>query len=97
LLVGFALLWPVLWPRLQILSLFRKNALDKLERLNALESLEVKFADRIRNCEDALLVEEHGLAIVGCDPGREIWNTVMVSRMHSITDRDASEHGCLEL
>ncbi|KAH6884487.1 putative paraoxonase [Thelonectria olida] len=60
-----------------MLSLFWNNALNRLERVNTLQSLDIKFADQIRNCEDALLVEEHGLAILGCDPARERWNTVM--------------------
>lgn len=41
-------------------------------------SYEVKFADQIRNCEDAVLVEARGIALLACDPGRETWNTVMV-------------------
>ncbi|KAH6646168.1 putative paraoxonase [Truncatella angustata] len=40
-------------------------------------SYEVKFTDQIRNCEDVLLVETLGLALLACDPGRETWNTVM--------------------
>ncbi|KAI1493646.1 hypothetical protein F5X96DRAFT_620738 [Biscogniauxia mediterranea] len=32
-------------------------------------SYQLKLRDRIRNCEDALLVEAHGLALVTCGPG----------------------------
>ncbi len=42
------------------------------------KSSEVKFADKVRSCEDAILVESLGLAILACDPGREVRNTVMV-------------------
>jgi hypothetical protein len=38
----------------------------------------VKFGDRIRNCEDAVLVPSRRVAILACDPGRDTWNTVMV-------------------
>lgn len=38
----------------------------------------MKFADKLRNCEDALLDEAMGLAILSCDVGRDKWNTVMV-------------------
>ncbi|KAK7419081.1 hypothetical protein QQX98_003583 [Neonectria punicea] len=76
-LLCFALLAPFLWPRVRVLSLFFQNAPEKLQRMNALDAVELKFADRVRNCEDALLLEDKGLAILGCDPGRERWNTVM--------------------
>jgi hypothetical protein len=49
-----------------------------LPRINALGDYEIKFADRIRNCEHSLLIEEKGVAILGCDPGRDGMNTVMV-------------------
>ncbi|KAI5459152.1 hypothetical protein BGZ63DRAFT_271711 [Mariannaea sp. PMI_226] len=76
LLLFVALLGPYLWTRIQVLSLFISNSPTKLERMSVIP-VGVKFADRIRNCEDALLVEEHGLAILSCDPGRDKWNTVM--------------------
>ena len=41
---------------------------------------EIKFADRVRSCEDVILLEDRGVAVMGCDPGRERYNTVMVSR-----------------
>ncbi|TLD14888.1 hypothetical protein PspLS_10808, partial [Pyricularia sp. CBS 133598] len=37
----------------------------------------VLFADRIRNCEDGIVVPELGVAFLSCDPGRDGWNTVM--------------------
>ncbi|KAI1842210.1 hypothetical protein JX266_011618 [Neoarthrinium moseri] len=33
--------------------------------------------DKIRSCEDALLIESAGVALLPCDPGRERWNSVM--------------------
>lgn len=55
------------------------NAPERFLDINNLQSPEVKFSDTIKSCEDVLLVESKGLAIVACDPGREVWNTVMVS------------------
>ncbi|KAI0857042.1 putative paraoxonase [Xylaria cubensis] len=76
--VALTLLLPFLYERGQVLStLFWKNAPSRLVKVNAFASHEIKFADRIRSCEDALIVESEGLAILGCDPGRERWNTVM--------------------
>jgi hypothetical protein len=72
------MLAPILYERGYTLFLFWKNAPERLVKINTFASHEVKFADSIRSCEDALLVESEGLAIVGCDPGRERWNTVMV-------------------
>ncbi|CAJ2499767.1 Uu.00g026200.m01.CDS01 [Anthostomella pinea] len=76
-LLAVALLAPVLYERAQILYLFWRNAPVRFTRIDNLGSHDIKFADRIRSCEDALLVESQGLAILGCDPGRERWNTVM--------------------
>ncbi|KAK6087772.1 serum paraoxonase arylesterase family protein [Seiridium cupressi] len=72
-----ALLAPYLIRRGQILRLFYTNAPDRLPRINALKTQEVKFADKIRSCEDALLIESKGYAILPCDAGRERWNSVM--------------------
>ncbi|MBE3043342.1 hypothetical protein IMZ48_12385 [Candidatus Bathyarchaeota archaeon] len=46
--------------------------------MNTAKSYEIKFADRVRSCEDAFLIKEEGLAILACDAGRERLNTVMV-------------------
>ncbi|KAI0446509.1 putative paraoxonase [Xylaria telfairii] len=76
--VALALLLPFGYERGQVLSsLFWRNAPHRLVKVNAFASHEVWFSDRIRSCEDALIVESEGLAILGCDPGRERWNTVM--------------------
>lgn len=55
-----------------------KNAPGRLSEINTFRSHEIKFADRVRSCEDVLILESRGLAILACDPGRERWNTVMV-------------------
>lgn len=78
LVLALAILAPFIYDRGQVLSLFWKNAPHRLVRVNMFASHEIRFSDRIRSCEDALLVESQGLAILGCDPGRERWNTVMV-------------------
>lgn len=44
-----------------------------------LTSCQVNFKDDVRNCEDILLDEEEAFMLLSCDPGRDEWNTVMVS------------------
>lgn len=46
-------------------------------------SYDVKFTDQVRSCEDVVLIEDWGLALLVCDPGRETWNTVMVGHSRS--------------
>ncbi|KAH6651890.1 putative paraoxonase [Truncatella angustata] len=75
--VIIGLLGPYLYERYQILARFYSNAPERLPRINALQSYEVKFADRVRSCEEALLIQSAGLAILACDRGRERWNNVM--------------------
>lgn len=77
-ILALALLSPYLYDRSQTLKLFYQNAPERLPRINAFATHEVKFADSVRSCEDAILVESVGLAILPCDPGRERWNSVMV-------------------
>jgi arylesterase/paraoxonase len=38
----------------------------------------IKFEKEVRNCEDIILDEARGAAILSCDAGRDRWNTVMV-------------------
>jgi hypothetical protein len=47
--------------------------------INNFKSHEIRFSDQIRNCEDVILEETLGIAFLGCDPGRDRWNTVMVN------------------
>lgn len=69
--------YPYILGRYQALSTLVKNQPHKLQEVNEFSSYSVKFADRVRNCEDALIDEENALAILSCDPGRDRWNTVM--------------------
>ncbi|KAH7192571.1 uncharacterized protein B0J16DRAFT_411276 [Fusarium flagelliforme] len=63
--------------RINLLKTFYQNTPARVTKINNIGRHEVKFADRIRSCEDVLLVEKHHLAILACDAGRERWNTVM--------------------
>lgn len=54
---------------------------------NTFKSHEIKFQDRVRNCEDVLIEEGMGVAFLSCDPGRDQWNTVMVSSGKLVIDR----------
>lgn len=40
---------------------------------------ELKYVDKLRNCEDLVVDEKAGYMVLGCDEGRDVWNTVMVS------------------
>ncbi|OAA48033.1 Six-bladed beta-propeller, TolB-like protein [Beauveria brongniartii RCEF 3172] len=66
-----------LYGRSNVLNSFVANAPDRLKKINTLKNYEIKFADRMRNCEDAVLLKERQLAITACDPGRDNWNVVM--------------------
>jgi arylesterase / paraoxonase len=77
------LLIPFFYDRRGAIKLLYENSPERLTKINTFKSHEIKFADRIRSCEDVLLVEEEGVAILACDPGREKWNTVMVSESMS--------------
>ncbi|KYK57629.1 Six-bladed beta-propeller, TolB-like protein [Drechmeria coniospora] len=77
LLLALAALTPFLYERSQVLVMFYNNAPERLVKINTFKSHSVKFADRIRSCEDVLLLEDEGIAVLACDPGRERWNTVM--------------------
>ncbi|KAM4059776.1 paraoxonase [Hirsutella rhossiliensis] len=75
--LALAALSPFLYERWQLFSTLHANAPDRLAKVNNLGSHQIKFSDRIRSCEDVLLLEAQGLALIACDPGRERWNTVM--------------------
>jgi hypothetical protein len=67
--------------RVRVLSLAYYNAPERMPRHANFTSYDVKFRDQIRSCEDVLLLENRRVALLACDPGRETWNTVMVSRL----------------
>ncbi|RSL99181.1 hypothetical protein CEP52_009883 [Fusarium oligoseptatum] len=75
--VALGLLIPFLYERSTVLSFFYTNTPARLHRTNSLGKYEIKFEDRMRSCEDVFLLEEHHIAIIACDAGRERWNTVM--------------------
>ncbi|KAL3478520.1 hypothetical protein BJX99DRAFT_104761 [Aspergillus californicus] len=68
---------PYLQGRQQALSLLFNNKPENLPEINAFSSSSLKLAGKVRNCEDGLIVEEDAMAILSCDPGRDLWNTVM--------------------
>ncbi|KAH0383676.1 hypothetical protein KCU92_g5118, partial [Aureobasidium melanogenum] len=40
-------------------------------------SYEIKYANKLRNCEDLVVDDKAGYVVLGCDEGRDVWNTVM--------------------
>ncbi|KAI1774546.1 calcium-dependent phosphotriesterase [Hypoxylon cercidicola] len=68
---------PTLYNTVQEASVLLQNAPGRLVTVNTFKSYDLKFADKTRNCEDGLLIESEGIAILGCDPGRDKLNTVM--------------------
>ncbi|KAL4877415.1 hypothetical protein BJY04DRAFT_198324 [Aspergillus karnatakaensis] len=63
--------------RYTALSLIFKNKPENLQEVNAFSTSSLKFAGKLRNCEDGIIIEEDSFAILSCDPGRDLWNTVM--------------------
>ncbi|KAF2501860.1 putative paraoxonase [Lophium mytilinum] len=53
------------------------NAPHKITPLSTFKSQESRLTHSIRNCEDGLMDEAMGLAILSCDAGRDSWNTVL--------------------
>ncbi|EEA26973.1 hypothetical protein TMatcc_004746 [Talaromyces marneffei ATCC 18224] len=76
-IVALALLYPFLVERARVIRLLVDNAPHKLTEINTFADFSIKFADRIRNCEDGLMIDEDHVAIFSCDAGRDVWNTVM--------------------
>lgn len=77
-----------------MVRLLLDNAPHKLIAVNTFAASSIKFADRLRNCEDGLMVDEDHVAIFSCDPGRDVWNTVMGT---FAPDMSAIPHGNLHL
>jgi arylesterase/paraoxonase len=71
---------PYIYDRLSTVATNRPGAFVPI---NNFKSHEIRFADKIRNCEDVILKESLGIAFLGCDPGRDRWNTVMVNFISS--------------
>lgn len=75
-----------------MLTLLFSNHPNNLPELNKFSTSSVKFQNKLRNCEDGIIIDEDALAILSCDPGRDLWNTVM-GTFHP--DRDAIPNGKL--
>ncbi|TQV94622.1 hypothetical protein IF1G_06633 [Cordyceps javanica] len=56
-----------------VLTSFIANAPGRLEKTNTLRNWEVKFADRLRNCEDAVLLEDRQLGPPPTSPPSTRW------------------------
>lgn len=67
----------LLYSRAGVLSLMYTNAPSRLQKINNLKSIDVRFTDILRYCEDAVLDTDAGFALLSCDAGRGEWNTVM--------------------
>lgn len=89
------LLIAFIYARWSILPTFYLNAPGRLTPINAVNSegsYEVRFKHFIRNCEDIHLNEEEGWILLSCDPGRDKWNTVLVSKWWCIERRRTPYH-----
>ncbi|EKG17062.1 Glycoside hydrolase family 16 [Macrophomina phaseolina MS6] len=73
---GVALLWPELAWRAGTLQLITANV-DTLQNVTVFKEQQIKHADILKNCEDVIILEEQGVALLSCDPQRDAWNTVM--------------------
>lgn len=69
--------YPYLSNRFRTLSIIFGNTPSKLIEVNLLPSHEIMFEDTLQNCEDVLMIPGQGVAILSCDQGRDMWNTVM--------------------
>ncbi|KAM0550604.1 hypothetical protein ACHAPJ_008862 [Fusarium lateritium] len=97
-ILAVALFASFVYERIDLIKTFYQNTPERLVKVNTIGSYEIKFEDRIRSCEDVLLIEEHHLAILACDAGRERWNTVMVGPARYLVparacDTDESDQG----
>lgn len=72
---------PHLYSRLSLLyTIETTNHPAKLSNrgwLTETGSYEIKYANKLRNCEDLVVDEKAGYVVLGCDEGRDVWNTVM--------------------
>jgi arylesterase/paraoxonase len=57
--------------------LLAKNKPENLPEINKFSSHSYKLVNKVRNCEDGIIIEEDAFAILSCDSGRDLWNTVM--------------------
>ncbi|KAI4725607.1 hypothetical protein E4T49_06642 [Aureobasidium sp. EXF-10728] len=82
LLLAIAACIPHIYSRLSLLyTLETNNHPAKLSTprgwMTEKGSYEIRYADKLRNCEDVVIDEKVGYVVFGCDEGRDVWNTVM--------------------
>jgi arylesterase / paraoxonase len=87
-----ALLTALLYSRSGPLSLLYTNAPSRIQKVNRLGHVDVKFEDVLRNCEDVVLDTKEGFALLSCDPGRDSWNTVMVYLLYELRNFMPTDH-----
>ncbi|ORX92492.1 hypothetical protein BCR34DRAFT_677913 [Clohesyomyces aquaticus] len=68
---------PFFYDRYLAFSPMFANLPGRMKTIYGFKSHNIRFQDWIRNCEDVVLYEDAGLAILSCDAGRDRWNTVM--------------------
>ncbi|KAF9641650.1 Glycoside hydrolase family 16 [Lasiodiplodia theobromae] len=73
---GVALLWPELSWRVDTLKLVTADVAT-LQSVTTFKEQQIKHQDILKNCEDVIVLEDQGVAILSCDPQRDAWNTVM--------------------
>lgn len=78
-------LYTYVFARFRTLSVLVENAPHKLVEFNAFSDYDIRFRDELKNCEDAVIVQGKGAAILSCDPGRDSWNTVMGSFVRTLS------------
>ncbi|KLU84492.1 hypothetical protein MAPG_03533 [Magnaporthiopsis poae ATCC 64411] len=73
------LLQYIVWTRWPALSTIINHGppYSGLPSAAAFGSSSVRLKDKVRNCEDVVLLEHTHAAILSCDRGRDGWNTVM--------------------
>jgi arylesterase/paraoxonase len=86
-LLAIAAFIPHIYTRLSLLyTLETNNHPSKLSTprgwMTQKGSYELRYIDKLRNCEDLVVDEKAGYVVLGCDEGRDVWNTVMVSTYH---------------
>ncbi|KAF7186430.1 Serum paraoxonase/arylesterase 1 [Pseudocercospora fuligena] len=67
----------IIYARYNILQTFYTNHPSRFTSENNINDFRILHKKSIRNCEDIYLSQDHGYALLSCDPGRDSWNTVM--------------------
>jgi arylesterase/paraoxonase len=77
--IALAIVVPYVVDRRVSFQIMVANRPSQLPEFAAFKSHKIEYSDIVRNCEDVALDEDLGIAYFSCDPGRDRWNTVMVS------------------